>query len=330
MHALNKSLIGIYERAQHCSLAEFNKSALREMNQVVAFDACALADLQVAATGKVVVQTLYLESTPAERFQDRSAVVGQEALAQNGALTSQDDTLVSAFRQRGRSVVADIAATARDPHLLSYCRKYETAHSLAFVSEKTFGCAVPTLGLWRANSRNGYTAQQEEDANVFIPHFIQAREINRRFKSAAVTVPASSAMVLSSLMGQVYFADDETSQLLQTEWREWTPPFLPPALMDALKSASAQVFVGKKIAIRAEILNGMLCLKINKIENRSAGLTAAESRVAMLAVRGMQYKEIAKLIDVAPATVRNQLHSVYRKLGVSNKTALAVAMAAPA
>jgi DNA-binding CsgD family transcriptional regulator len=29
---------------------------------------------------------------------------------------------------------------------------------------------------------------------------------------------------------------------------------------------------------------------------------------------------------VAPATIRNQLHSVYRKLGVSNKTELAAVL----
>lgn len=329
MHAFNKSLIGLYEIAQHCNLAEFNKSALRELKQVVAFDACALADLKVGATGKIAVQSLYLESTPVERFQDRSAVVGQEALTLNGTLTSQDHTLVSAFRRRGHSVVADIAATASNPNLRSYCRKYETAHSLAFVSEKALDHGVPTLALWRANKQNSYTAEQEENANVFIPHFINAREINRRFQSAAA-MPASTAMVLSSLLGQVYLIDEEATRLLQSEWQEWTPPFLPQSLVAGLRSVSTKLYVGKEIAVCAEILDGILSLKIKKIKSSAVCLTPAESRIAMLAVRGMQYKEIAKVVDVAPSTVRNQLHSVYRKLGVSNKTALAAAIAVSA
>jgi len=329
MHAFNKALIDIYETAQFCSLPDFNKHGLGELKKLVAFDSCVLADIEIAAGGQMGVQTLYLESTPIERFQDRVQVIGEEALQQNGALRSQDDALVRAFRRRGQSVVTDISATCDDPQLLSYCLKYETAHSLAFVSGRTLGRSLPVLALWRANRKNSYTDQHVVNANVFIPHMLQAREINRRLKPDVAALPASRARLLSSLSGQVYFIDDDTIELLQTEWKEWTPPFLPTALMSALGSTSAKVFMGRRIAIQAEVMNGMLCLNISKKKNETACLTSAELRVATLAAQGMQYKEIAKTIDIAPATVRNQLHAVYRKLGVSNKTALAALMAVP-
>ena len=55
-------------------------------------------------------------------------------------------------------------------------------------------------------------------------------------------------------------------------------------------------------------------------------LTPAERLVAALAMRGTPYKSIARALDKSPATVRNQLHVIYRKLGVSNRTALACAL----
>ena len=52
-------------------------------------------------------------------------------------------------------------------------------------------------------------------------------------------------------------------------------------------------------------------------------LTPADRQVAVMAAEGAAYKTIAKVLGKSPATVRNQLHAVYRKLDVANRTALA-------
>jgi DNA-binding CsgD family transcriptional regulator len=51
-------------------------------------------------------------------------------------------------------------------------------------------------------------------------------------------------------------------------------------------------------------------------------LTLAEQRVARLAAGGLSYKEAARELGISPATVRNQLHSIYGKLNISGKAAL--------
>jgi len=52
-----------------------------------------------------------------------------------------------------------------------------------------------------------------------------------------------------------------------------------------------------------------------------------EREVARLAGRGLETKEIAALLGTRPATVRNQLHAIFRKLDVSNRTELAFVLA---
>jgi DNA-binding CsgD family transcriptional regulator len=52
-------------------------------------------------------------------------------------------------------------------------------------------------------------------------------------------------------------------------------------------------------------------------------LGVREREVARLAVRGLETREIAALLGTSPATVRNQLHTIYRKLDVSNRAELA-------
>jgi len=60
------------------------------------------------------------------------------------------------------------------------------------------------------------------------------------------------------------------------------------------------------------------------------GLGPREREVADLAARGLETKEIATLLGTRPATVRNQLHAIFRKLDVSNRTELAFTLAGSA
>jgi DNA-binding CsgD family transcriptional regulator len=54
-----------------------------------------------------------------------------------------------------------------------------------------------------------------------------------------------------------------------------------------------------------------------------ARVTRAEQRVISLAQRGLTNAEIGRLTGTQSRTIRNQLSSIYRKLGVNNRTELA-------
>lgn len=56
-------------------------------------------------------------------------------------------------------------------------------------------------------------------------------------------------------------------------------------------------------------------------------LTRTERTVVRLAVRGLQNREIARLLQSSPLTVRNHLGHVFRKANVSNRAELAYASA---
>ena len=52
------------------------------------------------------------------------------------------------------------------------------------------------------------------------------------------------------------------------------------------------------------------------------GLTAAESEVGLLILKGLSYKEIAVMRDVSEKTVRQQAHAIFRKGRLSGRAAL--------
>lgn len=52
-------------------------------------------------------------------------------------------------------------------------------------------------------------------------------------------------------------------------------------------------------------------------------LSPREREVARALANGMSHKTVAKVLGIAPATVRNQTQAIYRKLGVDNRASLA-------
>jgi two-component system nitrate/nitrite response regulator NarL len=56
-------------------------------------------------------------------------------------------------------------------------------------------------------------------------------------------------------------------------------------------------------------------------------LTPRELEVARLVVKGLSNKEIGRQIQLSEGTVKIHLHNIYKKLGISNRTALAAMMA---
>jgi DNA-binding NarL/FixJ family response regulator len=53
-------------------------------------------------------------------------------------------------------------------------------------------------------------------------------------------------------------------------------------------------------------------------------LTSREWEVAMLVAKGSSNKEIARQLNASEGTVKIHLHNVYTKLGIKNRTVLAL------
>jgi len=101
----------------------------------------------------------------------------------------------------------------------------------------------------------------------------------------------------------------ESLLAMRSQDREFARRGMKEALAKYLEDAGGSRVAAPKAAEarRAEILRR---------------LTAREAEVALLASRGLQDKQIAKELKLAPRTVSNTLLRVYRKLGVENRLEL--------
>ncbi len=65
--------------------------------------------------------------------------------------------------------------------------------------------------------------------------------------------------------------------------------------------------------------------KMSRIRHHQSDLlTARERQIVRVMAEGLSNKEIAQRLRLAEGTVKVHLHRIYRKLGIGNRTALAI------
>lgn len=121
--------------------------------------------------------------------------------------------------------------------------------------------------------------------------------------------------------GWLYASEHGVGELLLKEWQHWAPPKLPPQLIEVVLRRKTRFF-GRKIHAEIRWSGQHALVALRKLEPRDL-LTAQERSVAEAFASGLSYKEVAQNMNLAPPTVRHHLRSVYLKLNVSDKGALA-------
>ena len=312
---LNKLLLNLYGGAQECSVREFPEHALSLIKQTLHFDSAAVINASFSQDADLTVNSLQVHNQPIEKLRDRQD------------FSSKDNMVIQAFKQQNVCHTQDaqnIDKSHKD--LIDYCKKYEVAHTLVLISPGEVKANYNLISLWRAKPKHLYTASDSQFGNLILPHLFQAKSINHRlFSEKHKSNQSTTIPLIAQLDGCLQFVEDTAIQLLQKEWPQWTPPILPSAFIDALKSNSSYQFVGKTFIANISVHNNLLFIQLSPKPSGSR-LTRAEQAVAWLASTGASYKEIAKQLGTSPATVRNQLHAVYTKLDVTNKTSLAITL----
>jgi DNA-binding CsgD family transcriptional regulator len=217
--------------------------------------------------------------------------------------------------------------------LRAHIRRYNVEHMLTTV------WIDPVLNVWTAVSfyrgadGKPFTERERRLKQELMPHLIQAWNANEilyveRPLSYAQNLHNSCAIVDRD--GIIYNADHGFADLLRAEHPGWLGPHLPPAMVSSVVRADGENYRGEAVvAVRLrEIEYGMYLVGLRPLA-RVDRLSSKELAVAREFAAGRTYKEIAHSFGVSPATLHNQLHAVYAKLGVGSKIGLARQLANP-
>jgi len=184
------------------------------------------------------------------------------------------------------------------------------------------------ISLYRSDPATPFSEEERLAMQCLVPHLIETRHINylEHLCAGAQRATQQQSLAAADGKGVIHVAGDDFAGLMQSEWPQWRGPRLPEPLVNGLGNA-AQRYVGRTIAVSFVPVFDMLLLKARP---RSAvdGLSRRELEIAHHFAGGLTNKEIAREVDLSPATVRNHLSSIYLKLGIDNKAELATLLSA--
>ena len=307
----NELLLQLYRIARELPISEFQDAALNLVKLVLPFD----SSLWGTAEGKddgVDIHTVHLHNQAPEMLAAYEPVKHLDtAVAPLFALpraTRGFNNLEAWFPEPGQR------------EILNVMRRFEIENMLATIVTDQRTKFAHWILLYRAASSATYSADDIARLELLAPHVMEALAINRKVHLEGLQPPGADApprgSAIADLRGMVYYADPGFVAMLRAEWRDWPDDVLPPSLLQHFIHGHER-FRGSSIVVRHRVEQGLLFLN-SRPRCRADGLSPREHTIAHLVSRGDSHKEIAKTLGRAPATVRNQIRSIYEKLSVNN------------
>ena len=113
-------------------------------------------------------------------------------------------------------------------------------------------------------------------------------------------------------------------------WSRQDEDRVPRCLAEYIDQPGEHLLIDRELVANCERVTGVDGLSLQKLTLRPLRkfdlLTARERRVALVLAEGNSHKETARLLGVAPSTVRNHTRSIYEKLEIDNRSSLAAAV----
>ena len=306
---IERMLYDLYSGARDLPLAEFGELGFDIVRSVLPIHSGMFGHGTYDARGYVTIHTLHRYEVPAERLYERMILSGS------------DPALINSLAHAGQTVHTPTQSHARDnADFERYVRRYDVWNAFTLIPGVPAGSPTDGVTVWTGRMKRSMSVRHLiGSAHQVLPHLLLANSMNRRLQ----TGEAGPACAVAALDGVLLSASPAALSLLSAAWPDWNPPHLPKPLTAALQT-SRQFDLGT-LSVSVSMSRQLLFLRLSR--RAALSLSPAEQRVATMAVAGAAYKEIARECGVSLSTVRNQLHAVYTKLGVRNKTELASVLA---
>ena len=311
---LSRLLLDLLRGAGTVDAADYQHWALEQVRSEIAFDSAMWASGAGTEQGPLF-HAIHLQHQPMQMLID------YEPLKQHDQLFAQ------ALAEAGKSLRA---TSATDLHALfqPYCQRYGLAHAICTMTLDAQTALITGVSLYRSDTGAAFSDDEAAFMEAVFPH-LQACDSHckllRLQREAGVPTIGSGGHAACDQKGLLRYADEAFVQALRHEWPQWRGPCLPEALHALIETSRDGAAVGQSSHARSVPLGSLWLVHLRR-RRPADGLPARLRQVAELAVQGHSHKQIAARLGLAPATVRNQLAGLYKRLGVTNRAALAASM----
>lgn len=313
IEALNGPIARIYDGVLRLSFEAFKERTLHELTSTIPFDsgvwASGVPSNNTIHSVAIINQTPEMLLAYASQWQDHD-FVRAAAIARPG----------TAFRNEDVMALEDYHRT---PIYREFSSPSGIEHALGIVHADLATDLGEMLFLFRAEPAAFFSDAERDLLQLLLPHLVTAWRQRQALHAHESRGPSAFLARFHAVIdgeGLLQAADTDFRRLLREALPEWTGPQLPSQIIEMVAGRDDHVSIAGLdfLLTRGEVRH---VLAVSRREAHS--LSRAETRVARLFADGKSNSQIAALLGVSPATIRNQLTSIYRKLGIHSKAELA-------
>ncbi|MBC3930651.1 helix-turn-helix transcriptional regulator [Undibacterium curvum] len=231
------------------------------------------------------------------------------------------DSYAAALSERGGEVQCYVGGDYTDlpPEIIEFDRRYDLHHAMGLSLADGLSGHGFFIVVYRGQGTAPFSVGEADLFLHLMRHIVQLWYF--ALQDALSASERLSCALLASADGRVLYAGPELCELIYAHWPEWNGIHLPPALCAHFDHLPSKMRLkGSTIKIRAK--DEHIWLTCGESDRRDFLLSPREQRVAHLFARGLSYKEIARLLNLKPSTVRTYLRDAYLRLRVKNKVEL--------
>lgn len=306
----NTLLLQLYRLSEELPIQHFQDAVLTQIKQVLPFDSSMWGTATTTPEG-IDIHTVHLHQKSPEMLLAYESVKHLDSAA---ATVFGKSHVTRTFHSESWFIDKETR------EMRDFLRHYEHENVFIAADSNPRTNFVHWLSLYRADKEQHCTESERLLLSQLAPHVMQALALNRVMHlshlEAADKALAPYGSAIADVHGVLYHANPQFQQLAQVEWNDWSGPVLPADLLAALSSGQER-FMGKTIVVRQYVEHGLQFLKARS-RCLADLLTVREWTIARLIAKGESHKEIAQALNRSPATVRNQIQSIYEKLQVGS------------
>ncbi|MBI3393229.1 MAG: hypothetical protein HY039_08575 [Nitrospirae bacterium] len=313
--ALNQLILELYRGSRECPADEFQDRALDAVQKAIPFDSAVWG---AGANNPHVIHHVHLYRQPQRMNEDYVA-----------GFQDKDFMRVKVSETPGVTVnLADLVTRdeyRRTDIYRGFSHRYGIEQILCTVLVDPVSGLYQFLSLWRADPRRPFREAERRAKQSLMPHLVESYRTNRIVSMRQLAFgrgKSAHAAAVCNRLGILHEIEGRFASLLRIEWPRWGGAELPRGLRQCAASGTGEGFLGKRIVVSAAPLKDLVVL----LAREKTEVDALGRRERMAAERfagGKTHQQVAQALGVSASTVRNQLRSVYRKLGVTDKAELA-------
>lgn len=314
---LSELLIALHHGANVVSPDKFREYALDLVHSVIPFDS-AIWGRHSRNGSDLVASEMYMHGQHAEMLQNLESIRQLDAWLTEAQIAQPWITVNLDYSQPPCTLT---------PEFRQHLDLFGLMHCLCTMGYDPLSQTPHHIVLGRNELKRPYTEEERLLKQYLMPHLEAACDHNYRLlpQTSNQNPPESErrqSNALTNDQGVLFATEPRFMKLLMEEFPDWHGPLLPEPLLRTFIEQGNDRYVGDTITLTANRRSSMWLLWARP-KQPIDDFSTRTMKLAAYFAEGHNHKEIGQLMNISPATVRNHISVIYRKLQVNNKSQLA-------